>query len=427
MSSLLYHLRRAALALHGSDLTDGELLDAFAGGQDGACFEALVRRHGPMVWGVCRRVLRDHHDAEDAFQATFLVLARRAATVPRQAVGNWLYGVAYRTALNARRAAARRRAKERPEEDMPQPVSEPAVDWAELRPLLDQELGRLPDKYRSAVVLCDLEGRTRAEAARHLGVPEGTVSGRLTTARRMLADRLTRRGLALSVGALVAALPQGAAAVPAALVAAAVRAGEASAAGALAGAVSTQVAALADGVIKGLAVAKWKPLLVALFVAPVFGGAVATLPGRLKEPPPAAAAAEPPAPPKVEQVIPAPRPAERTDLEKLQGTWGLVSAESGGKSLTDQPSFVGTEFVFAKDRFTSRNKKGMYEGMFRLDTAQNPKVLEVVQKKNVAITYIYEVTDTQLRICWRKGGPLPKGFDMAKEHPDTILYVLEKR
>ena len=128
-------------------------------------------RHGPLVLGVCRRVLRDAHGAEDAFQATFLVLVRRAASVvPREAVGNWLYGVAYRTALEARRAAARRRARERQVHDMPHPTARPQEIGRELRPLLDEELSRLPDKYRSAVVLCDLEGRTRKEAARQLGV-----------------------------------------------------------------------------------------------------------------------------------------------------------------------------------------------------------------------------------------------------------------
>src|SRR5262245_12637660 len=123
MSSLFHQLRRVFLAQQGGGPTDKELLEAFVARRDGACFEALVRRHGPMVLGGCRRLLWDHHDAEDAFQATFLVLVRRAAVVPRGAVGSWLYGVAYRTALSARRAAARRRARERPEDAMPHPTT----------------------------------------------------------------------------------------------------------------------------------------------------------------------------------------------------------------------------------------------------------------------------------------------------------------
>src|SRR5262245_20085518 len=134
--SILRHLRRVAASQRASDLTDGELLDAFAARRDAACFEALVRRHGPMVFGVCRRVLRDAHDADDAFQAVFLVLVRRATAIPRAAVGNWLYGVAYRTALDARRAVARRRARERSEDAMPHPTTGPEEDWIELRPLL---------------------------------------------------------------------------------------------------------------------------------------------------------------------------------------------------------------------------------------------------------------------------------------------------
>src|SRR5438105_4529843 len=128
MSRLIHHLRRSALLRHGAGLADGELLDAFAQRRDAPSFEALVRRHGPMVLGVCRRVLRDAHDAEDAFQATFLVLVRRAAAVPRASVGNWLYGVAYRTTLSARRAAARRRARERLEVTVPGSIP-PRVGW----------------------------------------------------------------------------------------------------------------------------------------------------------------------------------------------------------------------------------------------------------------------------------------------------------
>src|SRR5262249_26019760 len=157
-------------------------------------------RHGPMVLGVCRRVLDHAHDAEDAFQATFLVLARKAASiVARDTVGNWLYGVAYRTAHKARVAAARRRLKER---QMSRPEALDEDVWRELRPVLDQELNRLPEKYREPVILCDLEGQTRKEAARRLGWPEGTLSGRLSRARVLLAKRLARHGLTLSGGAM---------------------------------------------------------------------------------------------------------------------------------------------------------------------------------------------------------------------------------
>src|SRR5262249_52928044 len=158
-------------------LTDGQLLERYVQGREEAVFAALLGRHGPMVWGVCRRVLRSAEDAEDAFQATFLVLVRKAAAVvPREKVGNWLYGVGRQTALYARATAARRRAREKQVTAMPDAASQQQDLWEELQPLLDQELGRLPDKYREVIVLCDLEGKTRKEAARHFHLPEGTVA-----------------------------------------------------------------------------------------------------------------------------------------------------------------------------------------------------------------------------------------------------------
>ena len=145
-------------------------------------------RHGPMVLSVCRRIMRDFHDAEDSFQATFLVLARKAASlVVLESLGCWLYGVAYRAALETREFNSRRRTREGPMNDVSDPQVMPAEgqDW---RPLLDRELNRLPEKYRAAIVLCDLEGRTRKESARLLKVPEGTLSSRLATGRQMLAE-----------------------------------------------------------------------------------------------------------------------------------------------------------------------------------------------------------------------------------------------
>src|SRR5882724_9562146 len=152
-----------------------------------------------MVMGVCRRVPRRHHDAEDAFQATFLVLARKASTLStRGLVGHWLYGVAYNTARKAKAAANKRRERERATSELPEPAMAPPRDSPDLNDALDQELSRLPGKYRIAIVLCDLEGKTRAEAARHMGCPEGTVTSRLAYGRVLLAKRLARRGAALS-------------------------------------------------------------------------------------------------------------------------------------------------------------------------------------------------------------------------------------
>lgn len=213
LSEVNLHLRRSILSQDGAGLTDGRLLEEFISCRDEAALAALVRRHGPMVWSVCRRVLRDHHEAEDAFQTAFLVLARKAASiVPREMVANWLYGVAHRTALKARATVARRKGREGQVTGMPEPAAAEQGHWVDLQPLLDEELSRLPDKYRVVIVLCDLEGKTRKEAARQLGVPEGTVAGHVARARALLAKRLARRGLAVSGGALAAVLTQKAAA-----------------------------------------------------------------------------------------------------------------------------------------------------------------------------------------------------------------------
>jgi RNA polymerase sigma factor (sigma-70 family) len=258
LSGFIGHLRRSALLPDGGPMTDGQLLERFLARRDEDAFEALVRRHGPMVWAVCRRVLRHLHDAEDAFQATFLVLARKAVSIrQRESVGSWLYGVAFRAALEAK--AARRRSRERQVGAVPEPEAVVESDvWHDVRPLPDQELSRLPDKYREAVVLCDLEGKTRKEAARQLGVPEGTLSGRLTTARRMLAGRLARHGLAVSGGALAAVLYQGAASVAV---------GQAAAAGVF----SPQVVALTEGVLKTMLLTKLRLSPALFLVAAVFG------------------------------------------------------------------------------------------------------------------------------------------------------------
>jgi len=193
-------------------LTDGQLLGRFVERREGAVFEAIVRRHGPMVRGVCRRVLRDPHDADDAYQATFLVLARKAASIAhREQVGNWLYGVAYRTAVKARAMRSKRRKREGRVSEMTEPATAPDDPMGDLVESLDRELSRLPRKYRLPVVLCDLEGRTHREAADQLGWPVGTVSSRLSRAKALLARRMSRYGVALSVGSLAVLLARDAA------------------------------------------------------------------------------------------------------------------------------------------------------------------------------------------------------------------------
>jgi RNA polymerase sigma factor (sigma-70 family) len=188
-------------------LTDGQLLALFVHDRDEDAFTALLNRHSPMVMGVCRRILRDQHDAEDAYQATFLIFARKAGSVrARDSIGGWLYRVAYRTALEARARIVRRRGKEQQMDELPAPAVEPDEGRPELLASLDKEIDRLPDKYRVPVVLCELEGRSRKEVAELLGIPEGTLSWRLAQAKKLLAQRLARRGLAVSGVALAAVM-----------------------------------------------------------------------------------------------------------------------------------------------------------------------------------------------------------------------------
>lgn len=210
MKSIFTHICRIAIRGTEADVPDGQLLERFLADGDAASFEALLRRHGPMVLGVCQRVLCHPQDAEDAFQATFLILVQHARSiVARDNVGSWLFGVAYRTAKKAR-AMGRRWAKEK---QMPRFEGLPprfegssAGTQPELRDLIDQELSQLPEKYRQPVVLCELEGMTHQEAARHLGWPVGTVSGRLSRARVLLGKRLERHGLVFSGGSIALAL-----------------------------------------------------------------------------------------------------------------------------------------------------------------------------------------------------------------------------
>jgi len=283
MSEVIQHLHRAILRQEDAGLTDGQLLDRFIERRDQASITALVQRHGPMVWGVCHRILQNHHDAEDAFQATFLVLVHKAGSVrQREMVGNFLYGVAHQTAIKARSLLAKRRTRERQVPAMPEAEAPQVQACRDLQPMLDQELSRLPDKYRIAFVLCELDGKTRKEAAQQLGVPEGTVAGRLARARGMLAKRLARHGLAVSGGTLAAVLsPKASAAVPISVMTSTIKGVTLVAAGqaAAAGVISAPVAALTEGVLKTMLLMKLKTAGAVLFVGlglAALGGGLST-------------------------------------------------------------------------------------------------------------------------------------------------------
>jgi RNA polymerase sigma factor (sigma-70 family) len=257
-------LNRVRYLLQRADPTpDAELLARFVADRDADAFALLVRRHGPMVHGVCRRVLRNQADADDAFQATFLVLARRAGAVrPQGLLGNWLYGIAYRTALEARRAAAVRRARERRAAEMNTRTPATNAPDRDLREALDRELAALPDIYRAAIVLCDLEGLSRKDAADRLGWREGTLSGRLFRARALLAARLSRLGLVIPAAGLagLTGVSTASAAVPAALAESTIRIGVLVAAGEAMAVAAAPVAALSEGVMKAILLSKLKGL-----------------------------------------------------------------------------------------------------------------------------------------------------------------------
>jgi RNA polymerase sigma factor (sigma-70 family) len=257
---LLRHIHQLAGEPPGStrSLTDRQLLDEFAARRDESAFAALVARHGPMVLRVCRRVLGHEQDAEDAFQATFLVLARNLGSIrKRESVANWLHGVAYRTAMRTKRSAARRRNHEK-RAATPEPTTNPT--WDEVQGVLDEEIQRLPEQLRRAFVLRVLEDKSGPEAAAELGCREGTLASRLLRARRRLQSRLARRGIQLT--ALLAALSvaEGAkATLPAALTRLAVRSGLLAAAGrSTAALIPGHVAALAAGVTRAMFLSKVK-------------------------------------------------------------------------------------------------------------------------------------------------------------------------
>jgi RNA polymerase sigma factor (sigma-70 family) len=325
---LLRRLRRDVSLAEVGDLSDAHLLERFALQHEDAAFAALVRRHGPLVLGVCRRVLHNPHDAEDAFQATFLILARKAQTIRKSdALGSWLYGVAYRVALKARARAVRRCEREA-EACQHLPSNGEKTETAELRALLDEELNRLPNNYRAAVVLHHLEGRSVEEAARQLGWKEGQFRGALYRGRLLLQERLRRRGAPVAGGILVSFLATDSlsAAVPDVLGEATVEAASVLASGGTLDV--TGVAWLVQEGTRDMMLFNVKTVVVLLLMAGSFGAGAAVT--RVW---PTAAVEEKPAPepakpaPELPKPAPVAPPAERKDLLRVPSARDGVLAD----------------------------------------------------------------------------------------------------
>jgi RNA polymerase sigma factor (sigma-70 family) len=303
---LIDYLRRLARGADDAAPTDRQLLERFVHERNEEAFAQLMQRHGPLVWGVCRRILDRDADAEDAFQAVFLVLARRAASVRWQGdIGNWHYGVAQRIAHQARQRRRREESHMRPPCEVVAPPAEESA-WQELRPILDDEIARLPEKYRAVVVLCYLQGKTYREAAQLLSCPEGTVSGRLARAREMLRVRLTRRGLAPSLALLTVLPTQSAEAASPALIRAVLHAAPRFALRQALpeGLISQPVLTLAHEVMRSMMRTKGTILALILLTA-VASGTLAVMSSRRQQPDAKPALAEAPAAAKAD---PLPRP-----------------------------------------------------------------------------------------------------------------------
>ncbi len=282
---LTHQLERLFANGTATGLSEEQLLDRFTIERDGSAFEALLDRHGPMVLGVCRQFLRDPNDVDDAFQATFLVLVRKAASLRRKdLLGNWLYGVACRVALRSRSVGIRRQttvALSERLEGLPcaggsrfsEPVSETVLRDEE-RPLVHEEVNRLPRKYRTPIVLCYFEGLTHDQAAARLGWPVGTVKGRLSRARDLLRTRLSRRGVSVASTALAAHLAGSElkASVPASLTSLTLNAAlwvaaRHGAAITASSAVSLPVASLTEGVLHTMILSQIKSIVIPFLVA----------------------------------------------------------------------------------------------------------------------------------------------------------------
>ena len=358
-------------------VADAQLLARFVEVGDEAAFAELVHRHGPVVRGACRRALGESPDADDAFQCVFLILARKAATLRNaQRLGPWLHTVAVRAAGRASLQIHRRLARERPVTAMPEPAvaaTEP-IDWL---PLLDAEIQRLPDRFRVPLVICELQGKSRSEAALLLGLNEGTLSSRLARARVLLRNRLRHRGALVASAGLTAAFAYGSEAISQSLLTATTQA-------VLTGAPSASVAALTLGVLKAMLFAKLKSALILVLSLTIASGAF--IAGR-------------------DFYVRAEdkQASAQSEKSKLEGNWEFVSGKLFGKELEEKDfseDIKERKFIFKGDKITMK-----VECAFTIDPGKKPKEIDIKVEEgpeNERGTWkgIYELSGDDLVLCF---------------------------
>jgi RNA polymerase sigma factor (sigma-70 family) len=395
------------------ELTDERLLRDYVTSQDSDAFAALVHRHGAMVFGVCRRLLQREQDAEDAFQATFLVLIRKARSLTRpKLLGNWLYGVAHRTASKIRATDIRQRKREAPMVNHPAPASDDDMLRSELRSLLDDELERLPQRYRAPLVLFYLEGKTVEEVGTTLGRPKGTILAQLARGRERLRSRLSRRGLPLSPGVFSTVLAQAVSpegALPETLLewSRRVTTAQTLADGAPENA-SPQARLVAQRVLRDM---RRRNLLLGAILG--FAGVlvmVVVILGFSRGLP-----------------LPAAGPPDASaDLEKLQGTWQVVAVQSDGKVLPPER--------FPYTRLTIQGNTILHEGgqhdlkvTFRLDVSQTPRAIDMQAMGYHTEKYpsIYALDGDTLTICRPDSEERPT--ELASKAGSKTLLITARR
>ncbi|HMF12591.1 MAG TPA: sigma-70 family RNA polymerase sigma factor [Gemmataceae bacterium] len=370
-----------------------------------------------MVLGVCTRVLGGVHDAEDAFQATFLVLVRKASSIRAPgSLGPWLYGVAYRTALKAKAQALKRQKLEKPLVDVAAPAVGDRVILDDLRAVLDEEVNCLPAKYRVPFVLCYLQGKTNAQAAKMLGCAQGTIFSRLARARERLQKRLGRR-LAIPSGVFALLLTQSTVseAVPVSYSLSTSKAALAFAAGkaAVAGTSSAPAAALAEGVLRAMFLTKLKIAIVMFLAIGTAGTAVGFLTHRA--------------------LVPQPGSGEiageaRSDKDKLRGTWIPVAVTKDGTEFSEEDiKAKNFKMVITAEKLTLPNPDDPQDVAYKLDSAKKPKQIDLLLKDGTTAKGIYSLEGTRLKFCLEKvGGERPTAF-AAPEGSKHLLIVFKRK